>query len=98
MTLVAIMTLGQGYVRIAMRRKGTPKSVTQQWVSERCFSSYGSLEGIVTRLRQIANNRSTLISERDTLLAMVDTLRIFIASWNSDNAKDRSLAQYKERN
>jgi hypothetical protein len=81
-----------------MRRKHIPKSVTQQWVSERCFSNYGSLGGIATRLEQIANCSSTLISEKDILLSLSDTLKIFLRDWDSDKAKEKSLTQYKELN
>ncbi len=78
-----------------MRKK---KSLAQQWVSERCFSNFGSLQGIATRLDQIAKCSSTLESEADILQMTASTIRNLARDWNSDLSKSMSLNAFTSRN
>ena len=53
-------------------------------VSERCFTNYGSLSGIITRLSQIAIAKTTLLGEEIELFRAVAIIRVVKDEWKSN--------------
>jgi hypothetical protein len=66
------------------------QSLKQKWVSERLFSTRGSIAGMIVRLEQIAKAPSTLCLEAYTIyqtIKLLKTIEVDVsinkeASWN----------------
>lgn len=70
-----------------------PKTIKQQWVSERLFTNFGSLIGITVRLTQISKAASTLSEESEKLM---EAARI-ITGVNLRLNQPASLEQFEKR-
>jgi hypothetical protein len=62
------------------------QSLKQKWVSERLFSTKGSLAGIIVRLNQIASASSTLGLEACTIFQVIELLRTIDVDMNREKS------------
>lgn len=76
---------------VAIKRSN--KTLKQKWAFERLYAHKGSLSGIIVRLRQIAEAKSTLPSEADTICNAISLLGLIDFSEN----KEQSLRIYTGR-
>ena len=72
-----------------------PRTIKQQWASERCWQNKGSLAGAGARLRQIAYAHSTLPKETKQLLLACTIIDDLLAYWDRELQKEFSLIQFK---
>ena len=70
---------------------------SQEWATERCWCNYGSLKGMVTRLRQISKARSTTQKESEELNVIAAKLANLAIVWNSPEMKAHSRKLYMKR-
>ena len=70
---------------------------SQEWATERCWCNYGSLKGMVARLRQIARSYSTIEKESEQLKVIAAELANFAIVWNSPEMKAHSRKLYMKR-
>ena len=70
---------------------------SQEWATERCWRNYGSLKGMVKRLRRIAGACSTTKEESEELRVIAAKLANFAIVWNSPEMKAHSRKLYMKR-
>ena len=77
-----------------MRKRGTARSLAQQWVAERCFSDFGSLGGAITRLGNIAKHKGTLPIESAIINEAIRNLLVVEKAWDNDLNKEQSRDKF----
>lgn len=75
-----------------------PRSLKQEWVSERLWCNKGSLAGAAARLRMIARDPSTLPDEADSLVRICSEISTVLFGWDGEARRTRSLEQFEKSN
>lgn len=73
-----------------------PRSLKQEWVSERLWCNKGSLAGAAVRLRMIARDPSTLPDEAELLLRICSEVDAILFGWSGETRKARSWKRFEK--
>jgi len=74
------------------------RTLKQEWAFERCFKNKGGLAGIITRLNQIATDRSTHSLEGIQLLDAANIVSNILNNWNDFPEESWRAFEHRSRN